>query len=983
MRSLNKLVSLAFLLLATATVVSVASGRARAADTEALQAQVQAMKEAARGPFARLRWFCNDGAVLPPEPYACSARGGGVQHGEYSDTTRRIRAAGYPIATLLADLAPNDILGSAQGEQLLKTMLLEQFLIGFDDGWIFRRARFYRGAIQHEDEQRNGQALLVALAAEREWVEDSFLVLREAVRLLPHDHTLVSLDDVRGQAAAIADKDTGFRELRGKIHGRPDVGDAVRVREYARQSGKQALGQQYERLAQSIEQAYDTGNLARVLGVARDATGVKELRAVLDDLAQRAVASDEAGNQLALSARAIALIRQHLALEPDPARRVSLLDSSLELERIAFVAARSIERDTPTSTRRALLQWLRYDADALYGAGLITAPEHREIIVSLEHIDDEPLRLAVYRHELGQLGMAPEWAARQLEFHFGDAMEKLSLLEPLVDQYIPDRLRGSALLSYDELHSTLSLDAQAASAIRHELFGAPLGRGLRSLNPGLARGTLYVADHDTPHSSFDAHGIYIVPETIPELPPVAGILTRSEGNALSHVQLLARNLGIPNVVVSDAVLEQLRRHVGARVVVAASTGGVVRIARDSFEWDNVFLAGEEAERARLYVDLDKLELQDTRLYRLNELRASHSGRVVGPKAAKLGELMHQFPGHVAPGVAIPFAVYRQLLDNPVAADRDITMQAWLAMRYQLLDELRDRDVASYASELEKTLRFVREWFAHVPFPEGFEQALRAAMLDAFGPEGSYGVFVRSDTNVEDLPNFSGAGLNLTVPNVVGVAETLDAIRRVWASPFTERAFSWRQGLMDRPEHVYASVLLQKGVPAEKSGVLVTQDIDSGARDVFTVVVNEGVGGGVDGQLAETLKVNQKTGSVRRITSATARNRRVLRVSGGIETLAVRRSGVVLSDDEIRELRKLTRRVPKRVPGFAAERGQTPPAADIEFGFADGKLWLFQIRPLVESDGANRHRYLNALDAGLRETAGRLVELDAAPVEGST
>lgn len=978
MRSLNKLVSLAFLLLAAFTVATFASGRASAAQAGELRNAIEAMKKADRGPFSRLRWFCSDGSVLPPEPYACSERGGGVQHGEYSDATRRIRAAGYPIATLLADLKPADVVAAEGGEQLLKTMLIEQFLIGFDDGWIYRKAQFYRGAIQHEDEERSGQALLEALAAEREWIDDRFLVVREAVRLLPHDHAHVSLDDVRGMAAAIADKDPGFRGLRGKIHGRPDIADAQRVRAYARKDGQANLARDYERLAGAIEQAYETSGLAGILSAASQQTTHRGLRDLLTDLSERAIASSDPGNQLALAARAMAFIRHELALESSAKRRVQMLDTSLELERIAFVAARRLQDTHPEATRRALLQWLRYDADALYGAGLLTSEEHREIVVSLEQIDDEPLRLASYRSELAQLGMAPEWASRQIYFHFGDTIEKFTELEPLAEQYAADRLRGSALLSYDELHAQLALDAQILSAIRHELFGTPVARGLRSLNPGLARGTLFVADHDTPASAFDAHGIYIVPETLPELPPVAGILTRSEGNALSHVQMLARNLGIPNVVINDSVLEQLRPYIGASVVIAASTGGVVRIASDSFEWDNVFRAGEEAERAPLRVNLDKLQLDEPRLYRLKDLRSVHSGRIVGPKAAKLGELMHQFPGHVAPGLVIPFAVYRQLLDFPVAPDRDMSMHAWLKGRYDLLQDMRDRDMALYQDELDKTLDFVRGWFMRVPLPDGFERDLRRAMRDEFGPDGSYGVFVRSDTNVEDLPNFSGAGLNLTVPNVVGFDETLDAIRRVWASPFTVRAFSWRQGLMDAPEHLYASVLLQQGVPAEKSGVLVTKDLDTDDRGIFTVVVNEGVGGGVDGQLAETLKVNVKTGSVRRISSATARQRRVLRTAGGIETLPVRRSAVVLTDDEIRALRRLTLRVPKRVPEFAVQGDARPPAADIEFGFAGGKLWLFQIRPLVESEGANRHRYLNALDAGLRDTAQRLVELDQPP-----
>ena len=47
-----------------------------------------------------------------------------------------------------------------------------------------------------------------------------------------------------------------------------------------------------------------------------------------------------------------------------------------------------------------------------------------------------------------------------------------------------------------------------------------------------------------------------------------------------------------------------------------------------------------------------------------------------------------------------------------------------------------------------------------------------------------GVFVRSDTNVEDLPGFTGAGLNLTVFNVVGFDNIVKAISEVWASPYT-------------------------------------------------------------------------------------------------------------------------------------------------------------------------------------------------------
>ena len=77
-----------------------------------------------------------------------------------------------------------------------------------------------------------------------------------------------------------------------------------------------------------------------------------------------------------------------------------------------------------------------------------------------------------------------------------------------------------------------------------------------------------------------------------------------------------------------------------------------------------------------------------------------------------------------------------------------------------------------------------------------------------------------------------------------------AIARVWASPFSERAFRWRQAYMESPEHVYVSVLLLKSVPVEKSGVLVTADVDTGRPEWLTIAVSEGVGGAVAGQTAE-------------------------------------------------------------------------------------------------------------------------------------
>ena len=101
------------------------------------------------------------------------------------------------------------------------------------------------------------------------------------------------------------------------------------------------------------------------------------------------------------------------------------------------------------------------------------------------------------------------------------------------------------------------------------------------------------------------------------------------------------------------------------------------------------------------------------------------------------------------------------------------------------------------------------------------------------PLGSVPVFIRSDTNMEDLKDFTGAGLNLTVVNVMSERDIHQAIRDVWASPFTERSYRWRQRYLTNPENVYPSILMLQSINAEKSGVMITTGIATNEAVVST------------------------------------------------------------------------------------------------------------------------------------------------------
>ncbi len=241
-------------LLLSAPGSGAATGRAEAsADAVKFRGWVEEFKNSARGPFERIRWFCKDGTVQPPKAYACKNHGGGVQHGEWNARAVQMRAAGYAIANLLAQTDPNDFTGDSADLEQLTQILLERFLISWDDGWILRGARSYRGAFQIEDEEAGARRLLLAQLADPAWQTPArFALLRETARLMPLPGDDVSAAHVRQVALEIAQKDAGFTPLRAKIHNVPDAGDAQRVRDYAKSKGKAALADEYGGLAAAI-----------------------------------------------------------------------------------------------------------------------------------------------------------------------------------------------------------------------------------------------------------------------------------------------------------------------------------------------------------------------------------------------------------------------------------------------------------------------------------------------------------------------------------------------------------------------------------------------------------------------------------------------------------------------------------------------------------------------------------------------------------
>jgi hypothetical protein len=163
--------------------------------------------------------------------------------------------------------------------------------------------------------------------------------------------------------------------------------------------------------------------------------------------------------------------------------------------------------------------------------------------------------------------------------------------------------------------------------------------------------------------------------------------------------------------------------------------------------------------------------------------------------------------------------------------------------------------------------------------------------------------------------------------------------------------------------VFPSILIIPSVDVDYSGVLITKGVSSGDPDDLTVAFSRGAGGAVDGQAAESYLIDRHG---RFLLQAPARERlyRQLPDTGGSRMLTTTFDRPVLSRKNLIDLYRLGQRVEAVMPSAPGMPEEGP--FDVELGFQDDKIWLFQIRPFVENSRAQASEYLQAISPEKRE-----------------
>ncbi|MBN2269265.1 MAG: hypothetical protein JXN61_01540 [Sedimentisphaerales bacterium] len=281
--------------------------------------------------------------------------------------------------------------------------------------------------------------------------------------------------------------------------------------------------------------------------------------------------------------------------------------------------------------------------------------------------------------------------------------------------------------------------------------------------------------------------------------------------------------------------------------------------------------------------------------------ANIRGILLGTKAANLIQ-MARIGLPVPPGFCIPGTTCREHINAA-----GILLRLTTALPKLQNAQLDDK---------QKILADIRKRITDAPLDNGLNDRITNHYRALDNPV----VAVRSSATAEDLPGKSFAGQYDTFLNVASVNECTRAVKKCWASLWTERAFDYRR--QNAVDHLDAemAVIVQQMVRADISGITFTADPLSGDTERIVIEAARGLGENVvQGRIAPDRYVLDK----RHLTI-------VERIS------AVPNAPPCIDDNTAKRLAQLALKVESH---FAAPQ-------DIEWSIKDEQIWLLQARPVT-------------------------------------
>jgi rifampicin phosphotransferase len=442
-----------------------------------------------------------------------------------------------------------------------------------------------------------------------------------------------------------------------------------------------------------------------------------------------------------------------------------------------------------------------------------------------------------------------------------------------------------------------------------------------ALNTGEAVGRIHIIEKLDDTVEIGDNEIVVLKELPLSLPPVRGIIVAKPSTPLSHINILAKGWGIPNVYIKDA--DKLFKEYNTFVYKLEAGLTDYKLTRASLDEVREKFKSPDQQ-------IPPVNLAVKKLAGLREMRKKDSV-IYGAKAANQGEMINaRLTGAIIPdGFGVPFYWYDKFMkDNGF-----------------------DKIVEEYIDDLEfvhnprvrrQKLEELRAKIQNAPFDEDLKREIIQKWRTQLGGRS---VFVRSSSNSEDLPNFSGAGLYSSVPNVKTEESIIEAVKKVWGSLWKFEAYEARVRNYVSQTDVYMSALVQLSINMDRGGVMITKDpFDEENKNAIYISAACGHGQNVvnNNGLPEQLLFNPRSNSVVVMTLTQIENSFTFDENEGLKETrdnCANAQGRVLSDLQARNLARVALNI-KRIFGGKKEQ-------DIEYGFIRGQLYIVQSRPYIE------------------------------------
>jgi len=442
-----------------------------------------------------------------------------------------------------------------------------------------------------------------------------------------------------------------------------------------------------------------------------------------------------------------------------------------------------------------------------------------------------------------------------------------------------------------------------------------------ALNTGEAVGRIHIIEKLDDTVEIGDNEIVVLKELPLSLPPVRGIIVAKPSTPLSHINILAKGWGVPNVYIKDA--DKLFKEYDTFVYKLDAKLTDYNLQRASLDdLKEKFISPDQ--------QVPPVDLSVNKLAALRAMRKKDS-IAFGSKSANLGELINtRIPNIIVPdGFTVPFYYYDKFMKEN-GFDKKI-------------EELIDNNDFVHNPRVR---RLKLEEFRKEIQNGKFDQKLKADIIRRWKIQlGGQAVFVRSSSNSEDLPNFSGAGLYSSVANVKTNEKIIEAVKKVWASLWNFDAYEARVRNYVSQTDVYMAALIQVGINMDRGGVMISKDpFDAANKDSVYISAVCGHNSKIPDNkgIPEQVLFNPKSNSVVVMTLSQQENSLTFDENGDlVETYdkCANAQGRVLTDRQSRSLAKIALTI-KRIFGGKKEQ-------DIEWGIMNGRIYIVQARPFIE------------------------------------